>query len=485
MFSVHKPTYQHGTSYYAMSTIISKDTDWRSPQLSTWKSNLTLMDRIPTFRRSSLEILGCEGQAHRPRPLGRGGFCDVYPAESRVQRGTTDPFSKRRQYAIKCLRTDLPRHKQNDGSECALYRGARDLASEAELLASLGHPNIVSIMGIVRDDDDFINDQDDEEYAHGLDLSPLKLPGSWCPTRGLRNSIVAHAIVLELLPETLEDRMVEWKKKSSAAATFEQSFKATLHLGHKPASSGLSGRGLVSSKNTSVLLEKIAVARQLSSAMRYLQDVANVVYRDLKPSNLGFNSRGNLKIFDFGLARRLPEMPASSRGRRCSSLEKTYCMTGCTGSLPYMAPEVALFMPYNLLADVYSYGIILWEIFSLCPPFKGMNSWSMYQNVMRNGHRPKISNKWPKMVSQLMRHCWAQETNERPDFHAVERTLMRQEQVFLDENNSGTSSRRKRSSNSVKNLKRTKEKSSQGLHANSFTSCTDFLTCCSLPTPSA
>ncbi|EKX37677.1 hypothetical protein GUITHDRAFT_40846, partial [Guillardia theta CCMP2712] len=75
-----------------------------------------------------------------------------------------------------------------------------------------------------------------------------------------------------------------------------------------------------------------------------------VIHRDLKPSNLLLTSEGHLKLSDFGLSRVLDK--GKSGGN--------YRMTGTTGTIRYMAPEVVRSDLYNEKADIYSYGLVLW-----------------------------------------------------------------------------------------------------------------------------
>jgi serine/threonine protein kinase len=67
-----------------------------------------------------------------------------------------------------------------------------------------------------------------------------------------------------------------------------------------------------------------------SHHMLSISPILSVVYRDLKPDNVGFDVRGDVKIFDFGLSRQLPSEKLK---------DGTYNMTGDTGSPRYMAPE--------------------------------------------------------------------------------------------------------------------------------------------------
>ena len=85
---------------------------------------------------------------------------------------------------------------------------------------------------------------------------------------------------------------------------------------------------------------------------------AMIVFRDLKPDNVGMTASGEVKLFDLALAVCV---------HKRQSLSEAYEMTGCTGSIRYMAPEVSLDMPYSEKVDVYSYALVLWACaFSRC-----------------------------------------------------------------------------------------------------------------------
>ena len=126
---------------------------------------------------------------------------------------------------------------------------------------------------------------------------------------------------------------------------------------------------------------------------------------------MGFTSDGTLKVMDFGLASIIESVVTFS--------DDVYKMTGGTGSLRYMAPEVAKSRPYNHKADVYSFGIILWELLSFKKPFVGYGLDKFYDQVVNNGVRPNVDSKWPKDLKDLISSCWDAEIGKRPNFQEI------------------------------------------------------------------
>jgi len=146
----------------------------------------------------------------------------------------------------------------------------------------------------------------------------------------------------------------------------------------------------------------------------------------LKPQNIGFTTDGCLKLFDFGLA-------ACVKKRVCTA--EVYEMTGYTGTLAYMAPEVALNQPYSEKVDIYSFGMILWQMLSGEVPFLDVCREDYMQQVVLDGQRPAIPRfpscrdvkdwdkekehqQWKGLV-QLIQLCWDPEPSYRPTAAAL------------------------------------------------------------------
>ncbi|CAN0051791.1 unnamed protein product, partial [Ectocarpus fasciculatus] len=161
-------------------------------------------------------------------------------------------------------------------------------------------------------------------------------------------------------------------------------------------------------------LETLKLARAMAAALKYLHadwdSAITIIHRDLKPDNIGFTSDGNIKLFDFGLCSVVKKFKRSS---------DTYHMTGNTGTLRYMAPEVAVGKSYNSTVDVYSFGIIVWQILKGDVPFQGMGRKAFMERVVAGGERPRCGRSWPRPFCSLLQRCWSEDKDVRPSFEEI------------------------------------------------------------------
>ncbi|XP_059159379.1 mitogen-activated protein kinase kinase kinase 11-like [Physella acuta] len=161
-------------------------------------------------------------------------------------------------------------------------------------------------------------------------------------------------------------------------------------------------------------------ALQIAHGMHYLHELAplTLVHRDLKSSNIllkesvdsGDLAQKNLKITDFGLAR---------------EVEQTTRMSAA-GTYAWMAPEVIKLSRFSKKSDVWSYGVVLWELLTGETPYKGIDALGVAYGVAVNKLTLPIPSTCPHMFSQLMADCWHQEPHERPTFRDI---LQRLEEI--------------------------------------------------------
>ncbi|KAL8142555.1 hypothetical protein V2J09_015587, partial [Rumex salicifolius] len=152
----------------------------------------------------------------------------------------------------------------------------------------------------------------------------------------------------------------------------------------------------------------IQLALDLSRGLSYLHS-EKIVHRDVKTENMLLDSQRTLKIADFGVARVEAQNPRD--------------MTGETGTLGYMAPEVLDGKPYNRKCDVYSFGICLWEIYCCDMPYPDLSFADLSSAVVRLNLRPEIPRCCPSSLGSIMKKCWDGNPDKRPDMDEVVRLL--------------------------------------------------------------
>ena len=104
-------------------------------------------------------------------------------------------------------------------------------------------------------------------------------------------------------------------------------------------------------------------------------------------------------------------------------------LTGLTGAMRYMAPEVGLGRPYNLSADVYSWSMVMWFMLALEPPFGFYTESMIASRVLRKGSRPAIFKRWNELIGDIMRASWDVDIQNRPSFLEISLVL---KQELLD-----------------------------------------------------
>eukprot|EP00063_Salmo_salar_P090409 XP_014065244.1 PREDICTED: mast/stem cell growth factor receptor kita-like [Salmo salar] len=136
------------------------------------------------------------------------------------------------------------------------------------------------------------------------------------------------------------------------------------------------------------------------------------IHRDLAARNILLTQGRVAKICDFGLARDI-------------TTDSNYVLRG-NARLPvkWMSPESIFDGVYTLESDVWSYGILLWEIFSLgSSPYPGMQVGSAFYRMIQEGHRMNRPEVAPREIYDMMLSCWSEDPLKRPSFRKlVERT---------------------------------------------------------------
>jgi len=260
-------------------------------------------------------------------------------------------------------------------NECFVNRrSVEDFEAEMKILQSLRHPHIVSIVGHGFDQDERTHDK----IVSSSNNESFKLPlytGEGPP----RPFLVVEALGGGTLGKYLA------KKRPFHSVPFQ-------------------------------LVHFLSLSKQFSDALNHIHyelPGMTIIHRDLKPDNVGFTASGTLKFLDFGLS------IAVKRNDNGSNNEP-YKMTGLTGSMRYMAPEVGLSKAYTEKCDVYSFALILYEMATGVQPYGGLSKKAFTSNVFMGGKRPPMDIddfgrrvKLSDDVKQLISKCWLDLPSDR------------------------------------------------------------------------
>lgn len=159
------------------------------------------------------------------------------------------------------------------------------------------------------------------------------------------------------------------------------------------------------------------MAIDIARGMHYLHSCDPVViHRDLKSHNLLVDERGRIKLCDFGLAKLLSS--ALDQNPNGDSSGGAAAMTSC-GTPAWTAPEVLRSEAYSKSADVFSFGIVLWEIATRQEPHSGLPMFQVVFIVGTQGARPTIPDGCPAEFRDLIEACWSEQADDRPSFREV------------------------------------------------------------------
>jgi serine/threonine protein kinase len=235
------------------------------------------VDCVPSFERD--EVIPYLGDK-----LGKGGFNTVYELE-KIEIDESSPCSEvqrlQRTYVARNLQKRLAVKFLNEtamANSNEFCNGAADLLLEAKYLSALSnhpHPSIINLHGVAA--------------AGAAGFATGQMGG--------------YFLVVDRLYDTLDKRIDVWKELKRRKLRHSSPSNVKLLQ--------------------AMFLQRITVACDICSAIRHLHKL-KIVFRDLKPDNVGFDFDGRVKLFDFGLAKELDPLQKTADG--------TYEMSGGTGS---------------------------------------------------------------------------------------------------------------------------------------------------------
>ena len=160
--------------------------------------------------------------------------------------------------------------------------------------------------------------------------------------------------------------------------------------------------------------ERSIIACDIADGLLYLHQ-NGIIHRDMKSLNVLLTEDNRAKICDFGLARTRSNQP----------------MTGLVGTAHWMAPEVLLSTPtYDEKVDVYSFGVILWELLTGDIPYHNMPTAKVAILVIEQDMRPPLPPNGPTHLIKLIQSCWEKDPAKRPSMKFVAQQLRKPKFLF-------------------------------------------------------
>ncbi|XP_072322103.1 ephrin type-A receptor 4-like [Eucyclogobius newberryi] len=155
------------------------------------------------------------------------------------------------------------------------------------------------------------------------------------------------------------------------------------------------------------VIQLVGILRGIASGMKYLSDMS-YVHRDVAARNILVNSNLVCKVSDFGMSRVLEDDP-----------EAAYTTRGGKIPIRWTAPEAIAYRKFTSASDVWSYGIVMWEVMSYGErPYWDMSNQDVIKAI-DEGYRLPPPMDCPVALHQLMLDCWQRERADRPKFGQI------------------------------------------------------------------
>ena len=239
-----------------------------------------------------------------------------------------------------------------------------------------------------------------------------------------RDTKLDRDVALKVLPQAFTedpDRLARFEREAKVLASLNHPNIAAIH-------------GLEESEGTKALVlelvegptladrikqgampvdEALPIAKQIAEALEAAHE-QGVIHRDLKPANIKVRDDGTVKVLDFGLAKALDTSPEGDPSQSPTLTAAATQMGVIMGTAAYMSPEQARGKPVDKRADIWAFGVVLYEMLTGTRPFRGDDvSQTLAQVIERDPDESALPSRTPMSLRRLLRRCLHKETTRR------------------------------------------------------------------------
>lgn len=233
-----------------------------------------------------------------------------------------------------------------------------------------------------------------------------------------RDTRLGRKVALKFLPEYLtndDSRVRRFKQEARAASALNHPNLLTIYEIEQAsgryfiATEFVDGETLRERMKSGRLKpgEALEIAAQIARALSKAHEIG-IVHRDIKPENVMLDGEGRVKVLDFGLAKYV--LPSNERDSLSSSTENAYTVPGVLmGTIRYMSPEQARGLAVDARTDIWSLGIVLYEMLTGHTPFNGQTASDILAAILEREPEPlreqeyEVSHELQRIVGKALR----------------------------------------------------------------------------------